>query len=162
MILADLNQIDWAGMGSPDLPRWMSELLSEDKRIEANAFENLIVHLSSFECAECLMGCSEEDRLKIMGRETVFRLIPFLIELLRDTKISEDHKLSILVLMEYLLRWEHCEACLTSETVVRIFQPYIKRLHHAIAEGISIYKQFADRDTTISDEAKIILEYIER
>jgi hypothetical protein len=158
-----LNQVDWNGMGSPDLPRWMHDAMSDDKKVRDDAFHKIVVHLAPADCADCLYGCTEGDRLVVMKRETAFQLVPFLIEMLRDEQMNDDNKLTVLAIMESLLHWRHTEACLSEVAVTQVFRPYMKRLRNTLSPGIPIYKQLAERGNSswIREEAQIVLENLE-
>jgi hypothetical protein len=155
-----LSQVDWNGMGSPDLPRWMRDAMSDDKKVREDAFHKIVVHLAPADCADCLDGCTEEDRLVVMKRETAFQLVPFLIEMLRDEQMTDDNKLTVLAIMEHLLHWGHTEDCLSEAAVTQVFRPYMKRLRDTLSPGIDIYKHLAGRGNSswIREEAQIVLE----
>jgi hypothetical protein len=157
-----LNQVDWTALGSPDLPRWMRNLMSHDRHLRGTAFHSLMVHLAPRDCADCLVTCTEQDRLEVMKRETAFRLAPFLIDLLRDEQVHDDHKVTVLALMEDLLNWKYTEDCLSETAVIHVFRPYMKRLRDVLSQGIDIYKQLTGSESTfIREEAQVVLEFLE-
>ncbi len=161
--LSHLSQVDWNGMGSPDLPRWMRDTMSDDKKVRKDAFHKIVAHLAPEDCADWLDGCTEEDRLEVMNRETAFQLVPFLIEMLRYEQMNDDNKLTVLSIMDGLLHWRHTEDCLSEAAVTQVFRPYMKRLRDTLSPGIDIYKHLAERGNSswIREEAQIVVESLD-
>jgi len=154
------SKVDWAALGSSDVPDWMRDLLSGNANLRRDAFHNLIYHFAPYDCADCLAGCDEKDRLEVMSRESTFWLIPILIDLLRVE--SDDTKVSILALMHGMLSWRHTEACLSEEAIVQVFRLYMTRCRDAFSNGIDIYRQLTHSASNwVREEAQLVLENLD-
>jgi hypothetical protein len=158
--LEKVAHVDWNSMGSPNITRWMDELIAGDRQTQWNAYDEMAnYHLAPPECVMC--SCNVEDLLALVKRDTAFRLIPFLIELLEANNIQDNAKYFILTLLVALLRYDEAEVCLP-EAERENYRPYVRRLYDAVNAGMQTYRQLINNQSdNVSSSASTVIEYLE-
>jgi hypothetical protein len=135
-MLETLDDVDWIGLGYPDLPKWIQALTSESKELREEAYYNLYP-----------------------GKELeplVFapHVVPFLIELLTYDEVQE--KVVILLL---LMQWSSVAKVIAAQATEQPYRTFAQTLLSKIAKGRSTYQPFLeteDRDLVLQ-----LLGYIE-
>jgi hypothetical protein len=161
-ILEQVSQVDWAGMGTPRVPDWIEGLLSDNADERNNAYSELVnQHFALQDCADCTAACTEEELIRVMKGETIYKLVPFLIHILRDQTVADRNKAIVLAILTDLLRFHRVRDCLFTEWL-DTYNTYMRRLYELVAEGIDIYKLLQENHASwLREEATLVLEFLD-
>jgi hypothetical protein len=150
--LAGLNEIDWASLGYPDIPKWLSNLASDDRelRIEAyNSIEDLIANSGSD-------SWENYGPISVLLRTDIpLYITPFLIELLQTSKTL--HKDSILQLIYDLAMYPR----LIKSSNDEVFRSRAESVFEEVKKGVPTYKiLLSDTNTSVQQGAQSVLDLI--
>jgi hypothetical protein len=157
-MLEKLEQIGWKDLDASDVPNWLRNLTSPDRKTRNSAFKKLERYLVPWEALEL---CSYEPKqlLGLIRRDTIVLVVPFLIELLGIETIQDKELL--LLLLDELLGYKNGEVCLEKPQLEE-YRLYLGRIHNAILEGSKLYQNLAKSSTfDIRRGAAELLESLE-
>jgi hypothetical protein len=159
-ILDSFAQIDWAEMGSPQLPLWVGDLLSGDEQTRVHALDAMINH--HLVPPECFLCANEAENFLEIGKcETSCRLTPYLIALLERPEVHGESKHLILELLIRFVEFGEAEEYLPSESLL-VFQPYLRRLYRVVRQGTPIYRDLlTSHIPRLRDLAASLLDVLE-
>jgi hypothetical protein len=130
-VLAGLEKIDWKTLRAPEIPKWLRDLASDDRKIQLQAYHNIedsVVHIGATSWEN--YGPLSE----ILKTDIPHLIVPFLIELLEHKEVK--NKVWILQLL-YDLAWN---MRLHINEVDDPFRTRAHQVYDAVQAGVETYE----------------------
>ncbi len=149
-----LDAVDWTALGNPDVPKWVRNLISDDRTLYTKG---------GYWPLEDLMGKAPTGApenyapiTELLKTETSIYLTPFLIELLEDeTTARKDF---VLQLISHLAIYPN----LVKPTEDEIYKVRVQTVFEAVLKGVNTYKMLLTHsDVEVRKMAKETLVEIE-
>jgi len=151
------KSVDWASLGEPDLPRWLSDLTSADRKVRRDAYNKLIERLTPWPAFDEEYGTP--DQFEWALRDDIPLLCcPALIDLLSNGKVPERD--NILGVLHNLACYMYAAEIYTSlkNPEHAIFRTRARLLWEAVRRGLPIYASFLNLPDSYIDSPEMLLK----
>lgn len=156
-IPAELDTIDWAALGAPDIPQLVRETNTEDLHQSIGPFNKLYQILSPEYLEE-----SYTQAIQLSQSEVQAHFVPILIRILSQ-ETDPFYICGWLDLLESLARlWFLTEKFGASDPNKPVFVQWARRINDAVREGIPLYQSLLlNPNPKVQESAQWLLDVLE-